>query len=119
MEFSGGTGNLVFGLTAASMINLNLTALDSLDAGVSKSYIIATKSSGATFTGFDSSIFSFQTNGFSVSSILIAANGNNLVITLTSVPEPGSILLISALSLGGVHFWRRRKGSAVEAPQAI
>jgi hypothetical protein len=50
LDLSGGTGNLVFGLTAASSINLNLMVLDSLDEGV-KSYIIATKSAGAFFAG--------------------------------------------------------------------
>jgi autotransporter-associated beta strand protein len=118
LDLSGGNGNLVFSGSSLNSFLLDISAIDTLDAFTTKNYIIATKSGSGSFVGFDPSSFTFQTHGFSVSDISVSINGNNLVLTFTAVPEPGSILLISALSLGAVQWIRRRRESVGEVKLA-
>jgi autotransporter-associated beta strand protein len=113
-----GTGN-TFNLVADSShkLTISVQAIDGFvpPQGVTSSYTIATTTStgailsnGLAFT-FDPTAYTFQAVGFIANDFqLSVANGNQLVLTFTPVPEPGMVLAVSAAALGLVALTRRR-----------
>jgi hypothetical protein len=117
LDLSGVPGSGSVTLKVASLTGSNVPGLiPSFDNTQSRSWVIADYSNGnATggVQGFAADQFTIDTSGFQNSlgggtfSLAADGNSNELILTFTPVPEPGTALLAGALGLIGAASARR------------
>jgi hypothetical protein len=106
-----GIGNGI-NLAAATPYAVSLTIARTGASSISMTYAI----NGLTFTGTDSlaTNFTFDTFGWKKGDLNGSASGgeslflDDIVVSYSSIPEPSSIALLSALAIGMVTFCGRR-----------
>ena len=104
---------------------ISLVGDQSLTAGQSYTYTIASSAGGFTRNGGAVSSYDFGTdfvlttaNWGSFNDVSLTASGSNLVLTFTPVPEPTTILGLAAAGMGAVGLVRRLRRRQAEPATA-
>jgi hypothetical protein len=103
-----GIGALNITATSGSPFTIVVGALTFSPAPTPINYTIGTFAGG--ITGFAANAFNFQ--GAFSGTPTIAVQGNNLVLTITPIPEPVHLLLLCAGGAGLARWVRRRRAAA-------
>jgi hypothetical protein len=98
---SGGSGSLTGAFLTGRQVGSNVELYATFDAGslVNNNYLI--KFTDSSTTGLSN----FSTDW----AVAAGANYSFRGVDLSPIPEPGSILLASALAIGGIGYFRRRR----------
>ncbi len=118
LALTGAGSNLNLVVDPTNKLTFLIQAIDGFNPPANvgpRSYTIATKDAagsfqvnGGTFT-FDPNAYNFQTTGFlGATDFSLAVFGDQLVLTFTPVPEPGTVLAVAAAGLFGLGLARRR-----------
>jgi autotransporter-associated beta strand protein len=117
LALTGAGNDLNFVVSDTNKLTISVQRIDGFAGtpdGVPVSYTIATKDpagnfqlNGGAYT-YDPNHYNFVAVNHFATNFSLAVSGNDLVLTFTPVPEPGTVLGVSAAALGLLALVRRR-----------